>query len=79
MLLSPGTPAFSEWSSPSSPVTASFFLFSVENVAAATATGKVTKPLLRQMGPYVFRERQEREVVEQDEEEEVAFTVTRTW
>ena len=77
MLLSPGTPAFSEWSSPSSPVTASFFLFSVENAAAAA--GKVTKPLLRQMGPYVFRERQEREVVEQDEEEEVAFTVTRTW
>ncbi len=78
MLLSPGTPAFSEWSSPSSPVTASFFLFSVEN-AAAGAAGKVTKPVLRQMGPYVFRERQEREVVEQDEEKEVAFTVTRTW
>ncbi len=78
MLLSPGTPAFSEWSSPSSPVTASFFLFSVEN-AVAVAAGKVTKPVLRQMGPYVFRERQEREVVEQDEEEEVAFTVTRTW
>ena len=76
-----GTPVYEHWLHPVLPTTTNLYLFSLENhdefMAAGTAAAK---PLIRQKGPYVFKESVERaNVVHHPHNSSVTYQTRRFW